>query len=93
MPMLKPRAGYEIIVVETYFEKGNGIHAGLRVRNIPDKNFKKVIRVRFPKKVRDAHPVGTRFLVHARLVPNEGGDTPFLHTNHAWEFEVMRKRR
>jgi hypothetical protein len=82
--MLKPRAGYEVILVETYFEKGNGVHAGLHVRNIPGSTFKKVMRVRFPKKVRDAHKEGTRFWVYARLVP---GDAPFLHTNHAWEFK------
>ncbi len=87
--MLKPRPGYEIIVVETYFEKGNGVHAGIHVRNVPDSTFPKVMRVRFPKKLREAHEEGTRFRVHARMVDC---DEPFLHTNHAWEVEVLKKR-
>ncbi len=31
---------------------------------------------------------GTRFLVYAKLTDREGGGQ-FLHTNHAWDYEVL----
>ena len=89
---MKPKEGYEIIVVETVDGPARGHHGNRRVQNVPDETFPEVMLVRFPKKLRDAHPVGTRFRVYARLVPNENGETPFLHTNHAWKYEVIKKR-
>jgi hypothetical protein len=86
---MMPRDGYEIIIVETCRGPARGHHGEIRVQNVPDEIFPEVMLVRFPKKVREAHPIGTRFRVYARLVPNESGETPFLHTNHAWEFEVL----
>jgi hypothetical protein len=44
--------------------------------------------VRFPKALRFAHPLGTNFLVYAKLTNKEGGNN-FVHTNHAWDVEVL----
>ena len=38
--------------------------------------------------VRFAHPLGTNFLVYAKLTNKEGGND-FVHTNHAWDVEVL----
>jgi hypothetical protein len=44
--------------------------------------------VRFPKALRRQHPLGTRFLVYAKLTDKEGGND-FVHTNHAWDVQVL----
>jgi hypothetical protein len=46
------------------------------------------LRVRFPKALRRAHPLGTRFLSYAKLSDKEGGNE-FVHTNHAWDVQVL----
>ena len=46
------------------------------------------MHVRFPRAIWHAYPVGTRFRVYAKLTDKDGG-TPFLHTNHAWDYEVL----
>ena len=37
------------------------------------------MHVRFPRAIRSAYPIGTRFRVYAKLTDKEGGN-PFLHT-------------
>ena len=34
------------------------------------------------------YPIGTRFLVYAKLTDRQGGGE-FVHTNHAWDVEVL----
>jgi hypothetical protein len=46
------------------------------------------LRVRFPKALRRAHELGTHFLVYAKVTDKEGGNE-FVHTNHAWDVEVL----
>jgi hypothetical protein len=46
------------------------------------------LRVRFPKALRHEHPLGTHFRVYAKLTDREGGGE-FVHTNHAWDVEVI----
>jgi hypothetical protein len=46
------------------------------------------LRVRFPKSLRRAYPIGTLFRVYAKLTDREGGGE-FVHTNHAWDVEVL----
>ena len=68
---MKPIKGYEIIV-ETCLGPARGHHGDIRVQNVPDETFPEVMLVRFPKKVREAHPPGTRFRVYARLCAQRG---------------------
>jgi hypothetical protein len=84
----KARRAYILIVVETYLESGGGLHGDLHVRPIEGQALPKNLRVRFPKALRRAHPLGTRFLVYAKLTDKEGGND-FVHTNHAWDVQVL----
>jgi hypothetical protein len=86
--MGKPEEPYIRIIVETYYESGSGLHGSIHVRPIPGQQVPEDLRVRFPKSVRYAHPVGTRFRVYAKLTDREGG-SDFVHTNHAWDVEVL----
>ena len=58
------------------------------VRPIAGEQLPQSLRVRFPKALRFAHPLGTNFLVYAKLTNKEGGND-FVHTNHAWGVEVL----
>jgi hypothetical protein len=86
--MGKPDEPYFMIVVETYLESGPGLHGDLHVRPIEGQALPHDLRVRFPKALRRAHPLGTRFLVFAKLSDKQGGND-FVHTNHAWDVEVL----
>lgn len=84
----KPEEPYILIVVETYHESGSGLHGDLHVRPIAGQALPRNLRVRFPKALRRAHPLGTRFLCYAKLSDKEGGNE-FVHTNHAWDVQVL----
>jgi hypothetical protein len=78
----KPEEPYIQIVVE------NG---DIHVRPIAGQGIPQRLRVRFPKSLRSAYPIGTRFRVYAKLTDREGGGE-FVHTNHAWDVEVLVPR-
>lgn len=86
--MGKPSEPYILIVVETYLESGGGLHGDIHVRPIAGQRLPPNLRVRFPKSLRHAHQIGTRFRVYAKLTDKEGGNS-FVHTNHAWDVEVL----
>lgn len=86
--MGKPQEPYIRIIVETYYESGSGLHGDIHVRPIAGQQIPQDLRVRFPRALRSAHPVGTRFRVYAKLTDREGGGN-FAHTNHAWDVEVL----
>lgn len=86
--MGKPTEPYIRIIVETYRESGSGLHGDIHVRPIPGQQVPTTLRVRFPKALRHAHDIGTRFKVYAKLTDREGGGE-FVHTNHAWDVEVL----
>lgn len=86
--MGKPEEPYIRIIVETYCESGGGLHGDLHVRPISGQGISPVLRVRFPKALRQAHEVGTHFLVYAKVTDRDGGNE-FVHTNHAWDVEVL----
>jgi hypothetical protein len=86
--MGKPEEPYIRIVVETYRESGSGLHGDIHVRPIAGQGIPQSLRVRFPKSLRRAYPIGTRFRVYAKVTDREGGGE-FVHTNHAWDVEVL----
>jgi hypothetical protein len=73
-----------------YRESGSGLHGDIHVRPIAGQQLPQSLRVRFPKALRHAHEIGTRFLVYAKLTDKDGGNE-FVHTNHAWDVEVLGK--
>lgn len=84
-----PDEPYEWLIVETYIESGSGLHGDIHVRPIPGQGVPTTYRVRFPKAPRQAYPIGQKFRVPAKITHREGG-SKFIHTNHAWDCEVVR---
>jgi hypothetical protein len=88
--MGRPEEPYIRIIVETYQESGGGLHDDLHVRPIAGQGISQNLRVRFPTALRRAHEIGRHFLVYAKVTDREGG-SEFVHTNHAWDVEVLGK--
>ena len=86
--MGRPEEPYYTIVVETHRISGSGLHGGIHVRPAKGEQFPQTMPVRFPRAIRSAYPIGTRFRVYAKLTDKEGGN-PFPLTNHAWNYEVL----
>lgn len=86
--MAKPEEPYIEFIAETYYETGSGLHGEIHVRPAKDQLFGQHLRVRFPRKVRYANPVPTRFRVMGKLSDREGGNE-FIHTNHAWGYRKL----
>ncbi len=84
-----PKEPYHWVIVETYRMRGAGLHGDIHVRTIPGQVFPQSLHVRFSMSARTAHPIGTRFKVRAKLTNREDG-SQFLHTNHAWGYEVVK---
>jgi hypothetical protein len=59
----KSEEPYIRMVVETYRESGSGLHGDIHVRPVSDQGIPQSLRVRFPKSLRRAYPVETRFRV------------------------------
>jgi hypothetical protein len=89
MGMAKPEEHYIELIVETYYESGSGLHGDIHVRPAAGQPFPQNLRVRFPRAVRYAHKVPTRFRVAGKLSNREGGNE-FIHTNHAWGYHVEK---
>ena len=86
--MGRPEEPYYTIVVETHRISGSGLHGSIHVRPAKGEQFPQTMHVRFPRAIRSAYPIGTRFRVYAKLTDKEGGN-PFLQTNRAWNYEVL----
>ena len=86
--MGKPEEPYIQIIVETYHERGSGLHGDRHVRPIAGQQISQSLRVRFPKDLRHTYDLGMHFLVYAKLTDKAGGND-FVHTNHAWDVEPL----
>jgi hypothetical protein len=84
-----PDEPYVWLIVETYRERGSGLHGDIHVRPIPGQVVPPSYRVRFPKAPRRAYKLGQRFRVPAKITDKEGGNK-FVHTNHAWDYVVIK---
>lgn len=79
---------YREVVIETY--RGTATHAsgGLRARPIAGQGLDTSMNVECSTKMRNGHPIGTKFLVSARLKDKEGGPS-FLYVHYNHDYEVI----
>lgn len=86
--MGKPTEPTVQVLVETYLERGSGLHGERHVRPVAGQGYPADTRVRCSKAMRFAHPVGTKFRVYAKVTDREGG-RDFLSSHHSWDYEVV----
>ena len=87
--MPKPWSPYSQIVIETYHGPARGGHGSVRARPVPGQFYPTSMAVECSKEMRTKHPVGTRFLIHAKESSREGSD-PFLYTHFSWPYKVVK---
>jgi hypothetical protein len=69
-------SAYRDVAVESYDDRGT-----VRVRPLVGQAYHPLLRVQCARAFVTDHPVGTRFLVQAKLTDRLGG-TPFLYVYH-----------
>jgi len=86
--MAKPEEPTIRVMVESYNERGSGLHGDLHIRPVSGQQFATTLRVRCSKGLTKNYPEGTRFWILAKLTDREGG-SEFLSSHHSWAYEVI----
>jgi hypothetical protein len=81
-------ADYWEVLIETYRARGEPSGHDVRARPVPGQGFPRTMKVECSSSMRYRHPVGTKFIVRAKLTDREGG-TPFLYTSWQWKYQVV----
>jgi hypothetical protein len=76
------------VVVETYSAVKSGKSSRIHVRPIAGQPYPSTMDVECSRAMREQHPVGTRFRIHAKEISREGGK-PFLYSRYDWPYEVL----
>lgn len=84
----KPLPPYKLVVIETYQAPKGNHQSDLRARPAPGQPFPQTMDVSCSNTMRKAYPLGTKFLVHAKLTQREGGKL-FLYSPPNGPFEVV----
>lgn len=87
--MAKPFEQYVVIEVESYIpERTSGRRHGVHIRPCPGQVYPTTMHVECSKSLINAHPVGTRFRIRAKLTDREGGGE-FLYSHYSCHFDVI----
>jgi len=89
MSMARDAWAYRELVVESALDPRSG---GVRIRPVSGQAFATDMRVQCSRRLLDLgqYPVGTRFLLSARITDRQGG-APFLYAWHGDPVTVMSK--
>jgi hypothetical protein len=79
---------YRKVLIQTYRSYGESSSKSVRARPLAGQGLNAEMKVECSSKMRNAHPVGTIFLVPAK-VTNKLGGMDFLYTSWQWGYEVL----
>ncbi len=79
---------YRYIVIETYINVQGGSPKRVRARPLAGQGLDVSMNVECSAKMRQGHPLGTKFLIRARVTDREGG-TPFLYSHFNSPYRVL----
>ena len=79
---------YKKVVIETYHHTGGGSAKKIRARPVKGQDFDTSMNVECSSKMRKSYPVGTKFLIDARVSSKEGG-TNFLYSHYESPYEIV----
>lgn len=80
---------YREIVVETFENRGEPAAERIRARPLPGQGLSTAMRVECSSKMREGHPIGTKFKITAKVTDREGG-TEFLYCHYLRPYEVLK---
>lgn len=81
-------SNYRAVAIETYSGRGTTSSEGIRARPLPGQKLDTSMNVECSSKMRKGYPVGTRFLIQAKVTNKEGG-TPFLYSHYNQPYKVI----
>ena len=79
---------YREIVIETFENQGEPASERIRARPVTGQGLSTALRVECSEKMREGHPVGTKFKITAKLTRKEGG-AEFLYSHYNWPYFVL----
>ena len=79
---------YRDVIIETYYNTGGGSSKSLRARPIYGQELDVSMNVECSSKMRKNHPVGTKFILSAKITDREGGP-PFLYSHFNTPYKVL----
>lgn len=79
---------YQQVKVETYLGMNTTSSGGVRVRPIEGQGFSESMNVSCSTEMRKLHPVGTKFLIEAKVTNREGGPD-FLYSPPSYGYTVL----
>lgn len=84
-------AEYLQIIIKTYKRTGGASKASVRAHPIDGQGIDTSMNVECSSRMRKKNPVGTLFLLEAKVVRREGG-TPFLYAHHQAPYKIVSER-
>ncbi len=79
---------YRKVIVETYQNTQGGSSKSIRARPIAGQGLSSEMNVECSSKMRKGHPVGTKFLLDAKVTNRKGG-ADFLYAHYNAPYEVV----
>lgn len=78
---------YRDVVIETFQSTGGGSKHSIRARPLEGQGFPTTMRVECSSTMREKFPIGTKFLVRAKIKNTE--KESHLYTSWQWKFRVV----
>ena len=78
---------YRNVVIETYQNTSGGSKHSIRARPVAGQGFPTTMRVECSSAMREKYPIGTIFLVRAKIKDTE--QQAHLYTSWQWAFRVL----
>lgn len=80
---------YEMVLVESYIPNHlSGKHGKVHIRPVPGGKYPSSLAVECSKELSNNYPVGTKFLLQAKLTDRKGGGE-YLYSYFRWKYEVI----
>lgn len=79
---------YRYVVIETYRNIHGGSSKSVRARPLAGQGLDTTMNVECSSKMRTGHPIGTKFLLQAKITDREGGE-PFLYAHYNTPYRVI----
>ena len=80
---------YEKVLVESFIpQSASGKHGKVHVRPVAGYKYPATLQVECAKKLSEDYPVGTRFILTAKLTDRENGGE-YLYSRFSWKYEVV----
>jgi hypothetical protein len=87
--MAKPFEPYREVMVESYKPPcSTGLHGKIHIRPVEGQGYTKDLHVECSKRLSAEYPVGTRFILRAKLTDREDGGE-YLYSYHRWPVTVL----